>query len=1014
MDAVAFLKFIWPAQAGYRYCVTGETVGVDGSKRFYNRFSQSPEQAAKQAAKIVGQGHDTYQCCAALKPGSTSRHTQNVAAVRALWLDLDVSRPGDGKANVYPDRASALAALTDFCVKAGLVRPNLVVNSGWGFHVYWVVDRDLSVTEWQPMAYALRNAAVTYGLHFDASVTTTLSRVLRTPGTRNFKDKLNPMPVEVVAHGPQIPVATLYHSLSPTLVATNAQPGAAMPVPQAGPALGGSDLSAGMEQLKRPSSMGRVVEQCPALQKMFLTGSDEASGCTERPFWLAMLMIAAHTDDGHKLVHAFSRNHPRLDVNEVNRQWTIACQRKQEGVGPGVCQTIAGDGRMAATCATCPHNGRITSPIQLSYDLRVALVQPTLPAAVATAHTPSAAPPAADATPPRNYQILPQGGIGGTFWDKDANSYVVTPILLGKVSRVERRIEDVRTNAGRMDGVVLYVHYHTSPHDHAGRTVRMVMNAMGLRNDTILAGLGVIVAAKRQKEAVEMFRAWSDELAQAAQQQADVRHFGWTEHAHHGHGFVLGDRIYWPGHVEELMTTLPGASVYTPKGDLQGWCRAAQAHLDVFSDALQTCVAASFAAPLVALSGRKGGRLLSICGDTSGTGKSTAMDLGQTVWGDPVAGTIRMNATTNAVPEFAKMLHSLPVFWDEARGVDQAQFTNLMFQVIEGRGRLRLNSNADLRAAAHWNNMVIVAANASTRDMAASFENTSGEGPRRARVFEVNVPSTLANRVPDLHLRSQEADANRGQAGRFYAQFLVANRGAIMEQINRLEMALIEKLRAPTQARFHISTMALLMTGAYLANISGLLRFDLDRIRDFLISEYRSMMDEGPVDERRPASSSVAAETLEAFLSEYSATTIVTMGQPVQKLLGRPSRLVQNIVRHPSRAAHLPIYVHFQLNNNLILIDQHEFNKWLVKHGKVKKVVVDAFAAVFGARLVQKALGLGTPYSRLRVWCLEIPLRHPELVELATSYASSNEGSATGWIPPEAVVPPPGEPVTVH
>jgi hypothetical protein len=66
-------------------------------------------------------------------------------------------------------------------------RPNLVVHSGGGLHVYWVLARALTPADWQPLAFALAEATKQHGLKCDTQCTVDRARVLRIPGTLNTK-----------------------------------------------------------------------------------------------------------------------------------------------------------------------------------------------------------------------------------------------------------------------------------------------------------------------------------------------------------------------------------------------------------------------------------------------------------------------------------------------------------------------------------------------------------------------------------------------------------------------------------------------------------------------------------------------------------------------------------------------------------------------------------------------------------------------------------------------------------
>ena len=161
------------------------------------------------------------------------RTQANAQTVRAFWLDLDVSRPGDGKdpAHVYSDRRAALRWLLTFCQATGLPSTNLLVDSGYGYHVYWVLEDAMSVAQWQPYAHALKAAMVANGYIGDLQRVTDAASILRPPETQNIKGG-SQAPVKVIEkslHG-DYPNDLMRQRLQPFLAmaATTVVPSAAI------------------------------------------------------------------------------------------------------------------------------------------------------------------------------------------------------------------------------------------------------------------------------------------------------------------------------------------------------------------------------------------------------------------------------------------------------------------------------------------------------------------------------------------------------------------------------------------------------------------------------------------------------------------------------------------------------------------------------------------------------------------------------------------------------------------
>jgi hypothetical protein len=122
----------------------------------------------------------------------------NIAGIPGLWLDIDVAGPGHKKPNLVPTRAAAMELLLQG------PQPTLIVNSGHGLHVYWLFkefwvfetpsERQKAADLSARWSASWRERARYDGWDLDS--VHDLSRVLRVPGTINYKD--DPVPVEIV------------------------------------------------------------------------------------------------------------------------------------------------------------------------------------------------------------------------------------------------------------------------------------------------------------------------------------------------------------------------------------------------------------------------------------------------------------------------------------------------------------------------------------------------------------------------------------------------------------------------------------------------------------------------------------------------------------------------------------------------------------------------------------------------------------------------------------------------
>ena len=124
----------------------------------------------------------------------------NPVSLRALWVDLDASITTDERME-HALKESALPA------------PTMVVWSGNGYHLYWRLSKAEAPADVQPYARGVHMALPSDATH-------DVTRVMRVPGTWNFKDEGEPKECLILKHDP-----TLTYKLSSFPKASITSPG---------------------------------------------------------------------------------------------------------------------------------------------------------------------------------------------------------------------------------------------------------------------------------------------------------------------------------------------------------------------------------------------------------------------------------------------------------------------------------------------------------------------------------------------------------------------------------------------------------------------------------------------------------------------------------------------------------------------------------------------------------------------------------------------------------------------
>lgn len=163
--------------------------GVLGFKPIRGSFYEEHFTNEAQALALIaakGGKADAWVSMATYSVPNASRSQDNAEGICALWLDVD-SHAG----SKYETVKDVEAAINNFLLQTGLPKPTLIHFTGYGIHVIWVFTEVIKREEWQPVADKLQDLAARLFLDADP-ITADAARILRVPGTLNFRDSENP------------------------------------------------------------------------------------------------------------------------------------------------------------------------------------------------------------------------------------------------------------------------------------------------------------------------------------------------------------------------------------------------------------------------------------------------------------------------------------------------------------------------------------------------------------------------------------------------------------------------------------------------------------------------------------------------------------------------------------------------------------------------------------------------------------------------------------------------------
>jgi len=855
MTLLEFLRRVLPQSGVYFACSPKK-------ERGFNQYAvHSIEELAEELMKLSKERRDAYFATSSYA-GTHSRESKAAVFKRAIYLDIDC-----GPNKPYKTKKEGALALEKFCKDAAIPLPPVIIDSGNGLHTYWPLSHDAAPRKWLPVATSLKKLCARLKFHVDPTITTDVARILRAPGTVNYKNPAHPKPCRVVANQPtNYTLDEFANFLS------------------AKPAPDNSDLSANLPAKTfdyRPRFAKVIARECGVLRRSIVTGGKDQPG----QLWSALLHLLAFCEDGHEYAHLVSKGYAAYTPEETNRRFSYSVGSK-ERVGPTKCETL--EAFMPEECKRCVHSGRVTSPLQLGVEL--------------------------EDVPPFPYFVDEKG-----VWrrgEEGDEPILVCPYAVSnfQVFRANEQLFaafEARANSGPVRHVTVQAEA-----------------LMGTGSNGLPKSLsqGHMILNKNQiKEVTALMTSWMQQLQMSHRTKKTYGQLGWVE-SHDQHGFVTGPSVFWSDGSSAAAPPVDAQlhSRYLANGDPQVWKDSANFLLSQHRPAVAAAIASAFAAPLVKFTGVNG-CVLSIYSARSGTGKTTALSVAQAVWGHPLQGMNSVNDTPAAVARKLGYLNNLPVYWDELRMKENIQlFVKLLFQLTQGKERERLRSDSSMHTAGSWNSLVTVATNESLLDYVDA--NMRGTEAGRVRVLELELTDT----VPPLEsgsmgLRSiQQLPQHFGHAGQEYAAWLVANRGQVEKAVHKQIDKLNELLNPDPAERFRVATAATLMVGAAIATKLEIARFNMPELNKFLLDALR-------VGSSETKAAVVKNEQVEAYdlLVEY-LTVKADHGICTNKIHvtgGRPPLDIQLLT--PNKRE--PILFQYDEQHTTLLLSKRGFKEWLVR-----------------------------------------------------------------------------------
>lgn len=757
----------------------------------------------KEAGRVVDEVKDEFNVFfAAGRFNKKRRKPEYVTQLRSLFIDLDC-----GERKPYKSKKDALIALKTFCGETHMPKPS-IVDTGNGYHAYWPLNKVMDVQHWVPIAERFKAFCHAHDLDIDNAVTADAARILRMPNTFNLKGE-EPKPTTVLTEYEKLlSVEEVLEIIGePELVNTESEslfPGFSVP-----------------EHLRQKSDINKTLIG-PTYDFSFrriLARTKKGKGCKqlgiiatqqdsiEEPLWRAGLSIAQSCKDGKKAAHAISAHHPDYTYKETEK-------KRKEIDNPYTCATF--DGLNPGVCETCPHFGKIKSPIVLgkvapageretvsfvdqdgkTIEMNaIKEIRPQLPA---------------------SYTFGKERGIYRAPLDDDDDPTLISLNDFYALKRVDDPVD------GEMVVTRLLL-----PNDKP-REFMLPLTAVAslekFRDEVAKRGL---VCADYNKPRMYM----NDCVVQLQDQESAAtaaRQFGWTDQTMQT--FILGERAIQADVVERNYATRPTAALFdcfTPKGSLAEWKKAIEFFNRPGNEVHQYVVARAFGSVLMRLMPQNACGL-NIFSQDSGFGKTTAMIGGASVWGNPDTFIIQAKDTQNFLMNRMEVHGDLPAYIDEFSNQSGEVISNFTYDSSSGqqRGRMGRSGNEERYRSKPWHLLWTSTANQSFAEALATYKGrATAEGMRmfNVEVEKITGINSVAKQESDDFL--QAVRDNHGHAGPVFVQYVAKHIDAVRQLVKQRQQFYDKHFAIAGPERFWSADVVCTMVGAEIANKIGLIPF---------------------------------------------------------------------------------------------------------------------------------------------------------------------------------------------
>jgi hypothetical protein len=839
-----FLSSVLPTQG--TYCTVGIRNGL-----VKQNFHATVDDVDAVGTGLVSSGVDAYFALATFNDGS-SRKAENAAFLRSFFLDLDC---GTGKP--YADQAAAAQALRSFISTTQLPEPT-VVNSGGGLHVYWPLTEDVPVYVWLGHAKFLKRLCTQHNLHADPAVTADCVRILRIPGTSNFKDGKS-RPVQIIHSGQPTDLEVFVANLPSAPVDLSAAK-----------AFGQDSVTSDLAGGEYPKTKFRVIavksvndEGCAQIKHAIVNAAT-----LEEPLWRAALSVAYRCEDGAKAIHDLSKKHPGYTAEATEA-------KAVETKGPYTCDWYRDNN--GELCEGCAFKG--TSPINLGKYTEAA---EAVDGAYLIEKPEDETSPAVTLRIPEYPFPYFRGIKGGVFKrDSDANGNPTEVEIYRQDLYITERFFD-HDEFGGGDGEMVGINLHL-PRDGVRRFFSPVTSLFATdKLRELLIRNGVVAYGKTLDLIMAYFASSIRRLQGQVAANKTRNQMGWVradvEGEVVGDGFVVGEMEYTsngPKLAPPASATRQMATHFKPTGTLHEWTSIADFYNHPGLEPHALALFFGFGSPLLALIGGNSvkGALVHLKHNGSGSGKSTAQMVANSIFGHPEKLLNKPDDTQAAKLHKMGMLQNMVYTMDEITNEKPFELSVLVYAITSGKGRDRMEAQTNSLRMNYvmWCAIAVSSGNSSVVDKLQQIKATAnGE---LNRILELSVPRYTGATKEKIDAVFSKLEHNYGVAGPVFIDYVLRNKKKVIALLKQIQAQIDADLNLNAADRFFSCIGACAIAGALIAQKLGLHNIDIPRIYKYLLEAIES--NRANIRATSGDADQVAQETLATFLNENVRNALV-------------------------------------------------------------------------------------------------------------------------------------------